>query len=349
MSDFELPASRFMVYNKNGMNRGTRKAGFTLIELLIYVAIFSVLAVVFSSVILVYFRINVEQIARSEITSQFNFVLQTIQRMIGEAGTAVVRTDIDAGGDWDEIDSALGEPRNYLVLKNKNEGNEPADANSPTVVYAENGVIKIRRGRGAEQTETALTTGKVAADNLSFKKLTNYPGREIIEINLILSYNSANPLQQVSRRLISGVGKAEAAIFDTSLLPGVSGGADIGQGTQRWRDGYFSGNVNVDNQTNTGALVVGGGTIINNIRSGFLAVDPPAIAANGNGTFRIASSAIGASDRIFLTPPPDLEAGLALIGASAIDATDEIEITLRNTTASAINGAPKNWAYLLLK
>lgn len=331
------------------MSKKTRRAGFTLIELLIYVAIFSVLAVVFSTVLLTYSRVNLEQVARNEIASQFNFVLQTIQRMISESGTAVVRSDIDVGNDWDEVDSSLGAPQIYLILKNRNEGDLPADANSPVVIYAGGDSVKIRKGRGAGQTEATITTNRVRVDNLSFKKLVNYPGREIIEIDLTLSYNSGNPLQQVTRRLISGIGKAEAAIFDTSLLPGASGSVDVGQSTQRWRDGYFSNNLTIGNQINASSLILGSETIINGLRTGFLAIDPPSVAANGNLAFRIAAGAIGASDRIFLTPPSNLETGLVLVGASAVDATDEIEITLRNTTGSAINGASRDWAYFLLK
>ena len=234
-------------------------------------------------------------------------------------------------------------------MKNKSEGNQPADANSPVIIYADAGAIKIITGRGTEQTETTLTTDRITVDNLSFRKLINNPGREIIEIDLSMSYSNSGSGGQVSRRLISGIGKAEAAVFDTSLLPGSGSSIDIGQSTQRWRDGYFSNNLSINNQTNTNSLVVGGETVVNGIRTGFLTIDPPAIAANSNGTFQISSSNIGASDRIFLTPPYNLEAGLVLVGARAIDSTDQIEITLRNTTGASINGSSKSWAYLLIK
>jgi len=326
-----------------------KRSGFTLVEVLIYVAIFSVLAMVFSSILLTYYRVDKEQMSRSEISSQLNFTLQTIQNMIGQSGTAVVRDVIDIGDDWDEVDSAVGESQNYLVLKAKSEGNQSADVNSPIIIYADAGVIKVKKGRGVEQTETVLTTDRVTVDNLSFRKLINYPSREIIEIDLTMSYNDPNLGSQVSRQLISGIGKAEAAVFDTSLLPGSGGSIDIGQSTQRWRDGYFSNNLLVDNQTNTESLIVGDETVINGLRTGFLTINPPAVAADSNGTFRISSSNIGASDRIFFTPPYNLESGLVLVGARTIDASNEIEITLRNTTESNINGSSRDWAYLLIK
>lgn len=323
--------------------------GFTLIELLIYVAIFSILAVVFSSIIVVYLKVNQEQTARNEISSQINFVLNNFQRMIGEAGTAVVRDDISSGNNWDEEDSAIGTPQPYLILKTGTEGNQLSDSNSPIVIYADSGEIKIIKGRGADKTNTTLTTKRVSVSDLNFKKVINYPGREIIEISLTMNYASGNPTEQISRQLISGVGKAEAAIFDTSLLPGASGSADIGQNTKRWRDGYFSGNLSVNNQMDTNTLTVGNETIINGLRTGFLTINPPAIAGNSNGTLTISAGDIGASDRIFLTPPSNLESGLVFVGARAIDNSNEIEITLRNTTGANINGAPKDWAYLLVK
>lgn len=499
------------------------RKGFTLVEVLIYVSIFSIMAIVFSTALLTYTRVNLEQTARTEVASQLNFVMQTIQRMTGEAGMVVVRNDIgfdqgplspsimandssfgnfawsnvnnakisdnlyasvtvngnysnylkatgfgfsipagaiikgievlverygdgtdccssgptfivkngaigsvskavdfpfgsnlesievlgsptdlwneswvasdinnsntgfvistldaagegtssfyidqimmavyysegesivsDVGSKWDEQDTIpIGEPYKYLILKTKNEGNLADGNNSPVVIYADNGEVKIRKGRGSMQTETTLTTPKVIVNSLAFTKLTNYPGRDVVGIDLSLSYNGNYP-SQISRKLVLGVGRAEAAIFDTSLLPGTGNSIDLGQQTQRWRDGYFANNLVVGVKTDTNSLVVGlGGTPINGMHSGFFLFDPLSINANSNGTFTINSpNPIGASDRIFLTPPQDLEVGLVLVGATTTDASDTIKITLRNVTAAAVNGAAQRWGYLLIK
>jgi hypothetical protein len=166
-----------------------------------------------------------------------------------------------------------------------------------------------------------------------------------------MSFNSEKPIEKISRRLVLGVGKAYAATFDTDLLPGTDAGPSIGQGTKKWLDAFFAGNLTVDGNASLKTANIGSsGTIINGLFNGSITVDPPSIAAGGNGTIKIAApTAIDASDRVFLTPPANLEAGLILVGARTINDTDEIEITLRNTSSSVINGASRNWYYLIIK
>jgi hypothetical protein len=150
--------------------------------------------------------------------------------------------------------------------------------------------------------------------------------------------------------LILGVGKAYAAIFDTDLLPGSDNNANVGQNSRRWRDANFSGTVSVDGSLNTGSAVIGGGTITNALHHGSISVNPPAIGGNSNATFSVTAPVrIDASDRVFLTPNKNLEAGLVLVGAKTDSANNKIEITLRNTTGSSINGAALDWYYLLIK
>ncbi|MFH1759049.1 MAG: type II secretion system protein [Patescibacteria group bacterium] len=327
-----------------------KQQGFTLVELLIYVAIFAIVAVALSSILVTFTRVNIGQVGKNEVASQLNFAMQTMQRLINNAGLMVVRSETD--GIDDETDSALGQPLKYLVIKDVEEINVPDDANSPIVIYrdAVDSKIKIRQGRGSLVTIEDLTTDAVLVDGLSFTKYVNYPGQDVVEINLTMSYNSDHPQQQITRSLILGVGKAVAAVFDTSLLPGADNSADVGQGTKRWRDGYFSGDINIDGNASLATTNVGDGTPINGLYTGFLSVDPPLITGYSNGSVTISAPAsIGASDRIFLTPPQDLNSGLLFVGARTVDATDQIEITIRNVTAGNIKGDAKNWAYLLVK
>lgn len=329
--------------------------GFTFVELLIYTAVFAILAIIFSAILLTFGRINLQQTARNEVSAQMNFVLQTIQREISNAITAVVRSDIDVGNNWDEEDSALGTAEPYLVLKTREESNNPNDPNSPVVIFSENQAIKIRRGRGSQQTTTVLTNDKVLANNLTFTKVKNSPGREIIEINLSLAFNSAHPRQQISRQLVVGIGKAKAAVFDTSLIPG-NNAADIGQGSQRWRDGYFSNNLSVANSISANSLTVGGGSPVNFILRGRVFLNPPAIRAGENKKITIDASAffqqavdIQPGAQIWLTPSSDLEPELLFVGAGLDDVNDQVIITLKNIGNSTVNYGGHYWYYLFVQ
>jgi len=326
-----------------------------LVELLIYIGVFAILAVIFSGILVTFTRVNVDQVARGEVAAQLNFAFQTIQRFVSDASAVLAVSaieDTDLGVSWDEADINLGAPQKYLVVKLPADDNSSNSITTPAIIYEENGRVIIRRGRGAaNHSKDAVTTDKVRVDKLTFTKFINYPGRDIVEINLTMSFNSEKPIEKISRRLVLGVGKAYAATFDTDLLPGTDAGPSIGQGTKKWLDAFFAGNLTVDGNASLKTANIGSsGTIINGLFNGSITVDPPSIAAGGNGTIKIAApTAIDASDRVFLTPPANLEAGLILVGARTINDTDEIEITLRNTSSSVINGASRNWYYLIIK
>ncbi len=338
-------------------------SGFTLVELLLYVGIFTILAIAFSGILITFTRVNISQVARNEVASQINFVMQSIQLMVSNASAVVVRsaTDgIDVGNNWDEIDSALGQPHKYLVIKTKEENNNNSDGSSPIVIYQEGGIVKVRKGRGAAQTIADLTNDNVTTGNLTFVKFVNYPGRDLVEIDLSLSYNSSNPQQQTSRKLVLGVGRAIAATFDTSLLPGASGSIDVGQSTQRWRDGYFSGTLNVSGSsflaTSGGSVTIGsGGSPTSGILHGIIAVDPPLIGASTSATIDVdlLISGLVPSNKVFLTPPQLFgstasETGLVLQSAQ-ITSTGLLRIRIFNASLSDRDGGSRTWSYLIIK
>ena len=74
-------------------------AGFTLLEVLIYLAIFTIVSLAFSRIVMSLIAINAGQDARNEVLQQSNYSLETIQRLIGEATTVVVRNKWGTGSD----------------------------------------------------------------------------------------------------------------------------------------------------------------------------------------------------------------------------------------------------------
>jgi prepilin-type N-terminal cleavage/methylation domain-containing protein len=336
-----------------------KRAGFTLVELLIYIGIFAILAVAFSSILVTFSRVTITQSSKNEVSSQLSFVTQKIQRMISNASHVVATNsieDTDLGKAWDEVDNNLGVAQKYLVLKLQEDENSSNSETTPTIIYLDGGVIKVRKGRGGEighSTTSELTTDKVVVDKLEFTKFVDYPGRDLIEIDLALSYNSEQEQEQVSRKLILGTSKAYAAIFDTTLLPGANNNVDVGSSGYKWKDAFFSGTLKVDTEAQVKTLKVSdNGTPMSGIYNGQITVDPPNIGADSNGTVSVnppSGITIESGDRVFLTPNKSLKSGLLMVGAFANSSTNKIDITLRNTKSSAVNGEVRSWYYLLIK
>jgi prepilin-type N-terminal cleavage/methylation domain-containing protein len=334
-----------------------KRAGFTLIELLIYIGIFAILAVSFSSILVTFSRVTITQSSRNEVSSQLSFVIQRIQRMVSESSHVVVTSsieDTDLNKNWDEDDNNLGTAQKYLVLKLPSDDNSPNSNTTPTIIYTDGGVVKVRKGRGSSNfVINDLTTNKVVVDKLEFTKFVDYPGRDLVEIHLTLSYNSEQEQLKVSRKLVLGTSKAYAAIFDTDLLPGTDGGASVGQLSLKWADAHFSGDLTVGQEAKVTALKVSdNGTPMNAIHNGQLAVNPPTISGNSNKTFDVnppTGVILESGDRVFLTPHKSLEEGLVFVGATINAGSNKIEVTIRNTASKNVNGASRNWYYLLIK
>ena len=322
------------------------RRGFTLVELLVYISIFAVASIFLISILVTFVRVDVEQSAASEVAEQANFILQRIQNTIQNASFLVVNDDSN-----DEIDLLpLGLPRTYLVIKATNEGDvpmaAPTDLNSPIVIYREGDFVKVKQGGAENFGINNLNNNKVKVTNLRFTKVSSHPGRDVVLINLTLQYNSTNITQQAIRTFTLGVSKASAAVFDTSLQPGITGASllDMGTSANRWRHLFLSGNLNI-----SGSSTFGGGDAVNFVRRGTISVNPPSIPANSSVTIVVAigGSVIFPGDQIFLSPPLLLEDGLVYTGADAY--TNGVNIRLRNTTGVAIDGIARNWTFFLVR
>lgn len=347
---------------------------------MIYIAIFSMLAIVFSSILVTFTKVNVSQVGQNEVASQLNFVIQTIQREISNSSLVVVRSDDPADiinpqtGSWDEQDQGtICTNCKYLVLYPRDIGNGATDNKGPILIYKGDGPdpdtdpneIIIRRGRGTGatgQTTEVLNAGIVIANSLTFNKFSNKPGRDLVEINMALTANNAG--QTITRSLRLSVAKAVAATFDTPVIPGTTNAFDLGSGGNKWKDGYINGNLRVDTLTKTNQLAIGLdasgnplGSTLTGVFTGNVTVNPPSIAngAHNTGTYFLsglpASLVLSANDRLFITTPSNMHAAsedfagvgcdLIYIGATpTVGTNNSVSITLFNVGTGSCNYNP---------
>lgn len=347
-----------------------KNGGFTLVELLLYVGIFSILAVVFSSVLVTVTKVNVGQIAKNEVANQMNFVLQKIQQSVSEGSLIVVRSDEPSDlvnpqtGSWDEEDSnAAGDPKctdcKYLIIHPKDEGNGATDTRGPIIIYRDEAAdpdeIVVRKGYGAgAQVVEKLSTPQVSVAGLKFTKYSNQPGRDLVEINLTMSYVSSQPQQQVTRNAVLGVSKAVAAVFDTALIPGPSG-LDFGgtAANDKWANGYFAGTLQVDTQAKVDQLVVGiddsgnaEGDAITRINYGNLSM--PAFTATANAVTQVTvTPPANSGGKFFLTPPTGFHDDLVYVGANL--SGGNLIVAVRNLSVTDVNEPARSWHYFSLQ
>lgn len=82
--------------------------------------------------------------------------------------------------------------------------------------------------------------------------------------------------------------------------------------------------------------------------SGTIVVDPASIAAGAAGNTVVAVAGALTTDVVCLTPPSDLEAGLAVQGGFVATAGN-ITVRMVNHSAAAVDGASKTWRYALIR
>ncbi|PIT92776.1 MAG: hypothetical protein COU08_00645 [Candidatus Harrisonbacteria bacterium CG10_big_fil_rev_8_21_14_0_10_42_17] len=256
--------------NKEAVNKNAhRRKGFTLIELLIYLAIFSAIAGLFVSSLLVITRVQLHENSNTSLTEQINFVTQTIQRYIRESSTAMVNTTANCTTIDDDTTTPMGNPIIGTCLRLRMRDL----ARDPVCIYEENSTIKITEGptgdpntcnTGLAKDLTNISSVQVDANGLMFTKFQNAPGHDTIQIDLTMSFqDQGNPLSTLSRTITSAVSRATAATFDSSLTPG-AGSLDIGSTLSRWGQ-IFGDALNIQNNAAVnGDLTVGNDITITN-------------------------------------------------------------------------------------
>jgi len=201
--------------------------GFSFVETLIYVGIVAIVAGLLTSILTVTVKIQNQQIGSYEVGSQLNITLNYIQRLI----RASSNIEIQPGTAVTELKLRSADPQKDPTLITWN----------PTTKQ-----IEVKEGAANPY---PITTTKVNVDALTFTKLTSYPGHDVVQIDIRMSYNTDNPNFAFSKTLSSAIARVSAATFDDNVIPGASNTYDVGQSLKPWRHGYFSGNLTVDNGT----------------------------------------------------------------------------------------------------
>ena len=245
--------------------------GFTLVELLVYVAIFAVVSGLMIGILTTTLKVNQRESASAEATSQLNFILQTIQRLVRESSAIIVNSSTST-----DVDAEIGSQQNRLVLRMKDSVGDNSTDRDPIIIYVENNIIKMSEGKGTYQRISDLTNSRVLADNLKFTKYTQYPGHDTVSVDIQLTYNSQNPDSRVSRTLRTAIARVSAATFDSNLLPGTDNQYEIGYSGSnlRWK------NISISNLISTSNL----------LNLGQLAIDPITDVQNGSIYYNTASS-----------------------------------------------------------
>jgi hypothetical protein len=195
---------------------------FSLIELLIYTGLFAVAAGLLTGITLTVTRVQTQESASLEVTKESQFVMQRIQNLVRQSSN--VEEPVCVG----DICS--------LKLRMEN------SAEDPTCITVENDIVKLAQGPGVSlgecsSTKVNLTTDKVKAVMLEFSKIMNPGGHSIVNVDLTLNYNSANPiLSGASKRLTSAVSRVSAVTFDSNLLPNTNNTWSIGAAGTTWKN-----------------------------------------------------------------------------------------------------------------
>ena len=239
--------------------------GFTLLEVLLYAITLGALLAILTSILTLGIKVQVRESAGNELANQLNFSMQTIQRFIRESSAIVAKSaacDATLAVPLDQDDPEIVDGGLYrcLVLRMEGEDYDPLNPTErlPVLIWADKkdplcttepceGEIKIKEGG---EIRTAFTSDSItcnytsdpATHCLTFSKFEDYPGHKVVRINLSLTENTAPP---ITRSLVTSVGRASAASFDSPLIPTQNAAWDLGSQIYQWKDLFLNGNLSV--------------------------------------------------------------------------------------------------------
>jgi type II secretory pathway pseudopilin PulG len=189
----------------------SRKRAFTLVELLIYAAIFSVVTVAFTTILLTTVQIQVQQESRAEVNQQSQFALQEVQYYVERASLVDMPQD-----------TATTTLKLWLGVNSQD----------PTFIKLSSGTLYLQQT--ATGTLQALTSNKVTVSNLAFTRRANPPGHDSVNVSFTMAYNSPNLKQAFSEVLQTTVARVSAATFDSNVLPSSTATYSLGAAGAIW-------------------------------------------------------------------------------------------------------------------
>lgn len=199
-----------------------KRGGFTLMELLIFLAIFSVVVIAFTTIFLSILRVYSRQSSSAEVNRQTQVVLQTIQYYVERSSL---------------LDMATGQATSTIKLRMGESSIDPA------YIYVSSGTVYLKETDSG--TPQALTNNKVTVSNVSFKKRNNSPGHDSVDINFTMEYVTDNIEKRFLQNLDTGVARVSAATFDSDIVASSSNTYSLGTAAGNWRSInstiYFNG------------------------------------------------------------------------------------------------------------
>ncbi|MFA5386691.1 MAG: glycine-rich domain-containing protein [Candidatus Paceibacterota bacterium] len=205
--------------------------GFTLIEILLYVGITAVIAGSIFGILNIVSKQGLHEAALNESSNQLNFVMQTVQRLV--RGSSLIESPVATTTVTSTLKLRMEDP-----LKD------------PTCLSLVDGAIKLAQGpdesnrQNCTSTLSNLTDSSVVVDQLDFKKFSQYPGHDVISLNIQITASSTNPNSRTTRNLQASIARVSAATFDSDLIPGSNDAYSIGISSGNfWKNAAFTGDL----------------------------------------------------------------------------------------------------------
>lgn len=255
------------------MELRTRRQAFTLVELLIFSAIFGLVIIGFVTVLVSATSVQTQQLASAGVEQESQFLLQQIQYYV-EASSLV--------------DMSQDTSTSTLVLRMS------SSSTDPTVITLTNGAVTLKQGTGPT---VPLTSSKVSVANLTFKKLSNPPGHDVVSIGFTVNY-VGSVTQSFSQAFQASIAHVNAATFDSSLIPSTTATYSVGVTGNTWSSVnnilYFSSssNVGIGVSTPQDVLEVNGGLRLNT------ATSQPTCSSAHRGLFWVTESGASIADAV---------------------------------------------------
>jgi len=263
--NFKFSSLKSCLQASNSYSFNSRKA-FTLIEILIYLGIFAIIAGTLTGILNSVVRIQTRELAGNEVSQQMNFVMSTIQRLVRESS----KIEMEAGASGSAINLRMA-----------------SSTLDPTLIFASGTMVYLQQGTGEA---APLTNSKVKVDNLTFKKYSQYPGHDVVQVNLTMSYNTANPQQQSSQTLQSTIARNSPATFGFDVLPTTTDTYSLGSSSLRFKDLSLSNLLNVGTTSTDPTTTWNGAIYYNTTSNDFRGYKNNAWGALGGGYWTTTST-----------------------------------------------------------
>ena len=256
------------------LKTGNLNSGFTIMELLLFASIFAITSIAFITVLVSITRVQVRQSGSAEVTSQSQFVLQTIGRYVAQSSAIEIPADVET-----------------TTLKLR----MASSTSDPTYVYLSGSSLYLKLTDSG--TPTLLTSDKVSISDVRFVRRTNPGGKDSASVQFTVSLNTENVQQKFSQAISLGVARVNAATFDSNLVPSVDNSYKIGASSQIWQSVndviYFSSsNVGIGALSPGAKLEVNGGVRLNT------ATAKPTCDASQRGTLWYTQNGGGSADDV---------------------------------------------------